>query len=206
MADVGARQTAAESENMPAAIDMTSLVHEHHAAVYRYACRLCGCSAEAEDLTQQTFLTAHQRLTQLREPARARAWLLAVVRSCFLKSLRRKRPAPAQNFDFNMDEVADRAPAVSHVDRDELYAALGELPDDFRLILLMFYFEELSYYEIAQELQLPIGTVMSRLSRAKRHLRNKLAPTWKLEPPSPALVRPALAPGFITASHARAVR
>jgi RNA polymerase sigma factor (sigma-70 family) len=170
-----------------AAVELTALVVAHHAAVYRYACRLCGCPTEAEDLTQQTFLIAHEKLHQLREAERACSWLLAVLRSCFLKSIRKPRPLPVQNVDFVVEEVAARAPDVEEVDREQLAAALAELPDEFLLVLLMFYFEELSYQQIAEELEIPIGTVMSRLSRAKGHLRRRLAPaeddTPKVAPP-----------------------
>jgi len=155
-------------------VDLTSLVREHHAVVYRYAFRLCGCSADAEDLAQQTFLVAHQKLQQLRDAAAARAWLLAVVRSCFLKSVRKPRPTPAADIGLLADEAAGGEGVVDAIDREELAAALDELPEEFRLALLMFYFEDLSYQQIAEQLQVPIGTVMSRLSRAKEHLRRRL--------------------------------
>jgi RNA polymerase sigma-70 factor (ECF subfamily) len=158
-------------------VDLSAVVLAHHAAVYSYACRLCGCPTEAEDLTQQTFLIAQQKLHQLREPERACSWLLAVVRNCFLKSVRKARPMPAQDVDLVMEHIADATPEVEHIDREELTAALAELPDEFRLVLLMFYFEELSYQAIAEQLDVPIGTIMSRLSRAKGHLRRRLAPT-----------------------------
>lgn len=173
-----------------AATDIASLVREHHADVYRYACRLAGCPIAAEDLAQQTFLIVHQRLDQLRDQARLRGWLLAIVRRCFLKSLRRTRPVAAQDLNLNVEEVADRTPNVSQVDREELHAALVELPDEFRVVLLMFYFEELPYHAIAAELEVPIGTVMSRLSRAKGHLRRKLAPSEMPKPRRPHAARP----------------
>src|SRR5205809_3355261 len=117
---------------------LNELVKEHHAVVYRYACRLCGCWAEAEDLTQQTFLIAHQELHQLREADRARAWLLAVVRSCFLKSVRKARPTPAEDIELLADEIRDSGSLVDAINREELSAALDELPEEFRLVLLMF--------------------------------------------------------------------
>jgi len=157
-------------------IDLTALVKEHHAVVYRYAARLCGCPVEAEDLTQQAFLIAHQKVHQLRAAVAARAWLLAVVRSCFLKSVRKPRPMPAADIDLLVNEAADNGSPVDPIDREELAAALDELPEEFRLVLLMFYFEELSYQQIAEQLEVPMGTVMSRLSRAKEHLRRRLAP------------------------------
>ncbi len=121
-------------------IDLPGLVKEHHAVIYRYACRLCGCPAEAEDLTQQTFLIAHQKLHQLRADAAARAWLLAVLRSCFLKSVRKPRPTPAADIDLLVNEAADNGSPAEPIDREELAAALGELSDEFLLVLLMFYF------------------------------------------------------------------
>lgn len=168
---------ASRNQSAPdlAAPDLTGLVRAHHAAVYRYACRLCGCPVEAEDLTQQTFLIAHRKLHQLREAEKACSWLLAVVRTCFFKSIRKSRPVAANVIDLNVDEVAE-TPEVDEVDREQLAAAMAELPDEFRLVVLMFYFEELTYQEIAAELEIPIGTVMSRLSRGKSHLRRRLAP------------------------------
>jgi RNA polymerase sigma-70 factor (ECF subfamily) len=160
--------------------------------IFRYACRLSGCPAEAEDLTQQTFLIAQQKLQQLREPERACSWLFAVVRSCFLKSLRKSRPIPAQDVDLVVEHVADKTPEVNEIDREELAAALAELPEEFRLVLLMFYFENLPYQEIAEQLDIPIGTVMSRLSRAKGHLRRRLAPAEATDSKPARVPRPML--------------
>ena len=180
MAERSASPTSADApipgSGLATEADFTALVVAHHAPLYRYAYRLCGCQAEAEDLTQQTFLVAQQKLHQLREADRAAAWLFAVLRSCFLKSLRKQRPSGGQAFDIEVEDLAVAAPDVDEIDREQLAAALAELPDEFRLVVLMFYFEELSYQEIAQQLNIPIGTVMSRLSRAKGHLRKRLSP------------------------------
>ena len=68
---------------------ITQLVHDHHVAVYRYAYRLVGSVPDAEDLTQQTFLIAQQKIEQIRDPGKVDRWLFAVLRSCFLKNRRR---------------------------------------------------------------------------------------------------------------------
>lgn len=172
---------------------LRQLIVAHSASLYRYAYRLTGQSADAEDLTQQALLLAQQKLHQLRQTDRAAAWLFAIVRSCFLKACR-KRQSMAQLGDWDVEEVVDEAPEIGHVDQEELGKALAELPDEFRLVVLMFYFEDLSYKEIAEQLELPIGTVMSRLSRAKGHLRCRLAD--EKPPPgaahrSPLSTRPA---------------
>ena len=153
--------------------DLAELARAHHAAVYRYAYRLCGNATEAEDLTQQTFLIAVRKVHQMREADRACSWLLAVVRSCFLKSLRKLRPVAVGGLEEEPEQT-DGTPELDEVDRERLTAALTDLPGEFRVVVLMFYFEELSYQEIASELEIPIGTVMSRLSRAKGHLRRRL--------------------------------
>jgi RNA polymerase sigma-70 factor (ECF subfamily) len=163
---------------------LAQLVAEYHAAVYRYAYRLSGSAADAEDLTQQTFLIAQQKLDQVREADRAGHWLLVVVRNAFLKSCRRRVPMPVGGLEIDIYSVPDRthdtnpadsaASVLDEIDVERLQAAIDELPDEFRLPLLMFYFEDASYRDIAEQLDIPPGTVMSRLSRAKSHLRRRL--------------------------------
>jgi RNA polymerase sigma-70 factor (ECF subfamily) len=159
--------------------DIVTLVTEHHAAVYRYAFRLTGSAVDAEDLVQQAFLLAHQRLAQLREASRAAGWLMAIVRNCFLKDKRRTRPSePLLDEPLGPDD--EEFP--DWVDPEQLQLALGQLPDEARAILLMFFFEDCSYKEIAESLNVPIGTVMSRLSRAKTRLRQLLTDTTQAKP------------------------
>lgn len=153
--------------------DQDRLVDEHLAAVYRYAFRLTGKTAEAEDLTQQTFLIAHQRIDQLRDPSRERSWLLTVLRRCFLKTCRRKKETLAGDLELELEHLPEVSDSESF-DEEALQIALDELPPDYRLVVVMFYFEHSSYKEIAEALELPIGTVMSRLSRAKSILRRRL--------------------------------
>ncbi|MEX0716263.1 MAG: sigma-70 family RNA polymerase sigma factor [Planctomycetaceae bacterium] len=153
-------------------IDLAMLVEEHYALVYRYACRLSGSACEAEDLTQQAFLTAQRKLDQLREPERAKGWLCAIVRNAYLKELRDGNGHAAVSLD-RVAEPADTENAP--IDREELQAALNELPEEFRTPLILFYFEEFTYREIAERMETPVGTVMSRLARAKSHLRERLA-------------------------------
>lgn len=168
---------AGGSECVPAAggIDVARIVAEHHATVYRYAFRLTGRVPEAEDLTQLTFLTAVRKLDQLREADRVVGWLLAVARNAYLKQNRRRQPAPASGLGLDLERLTWVEPSDGELDLEQLQPALDELPDEFKVVVLMYYFEECSYKQIAEELEVPIGTVMSRLSRAKSHLRAKLA-------------------------------
>jgi RNA polymerase sigma-70 factor (ECF subfamily) len=153
--------------------EIAQLVVDHQTVLYRYAYRLCGNSFDADDLTQQTYLLAHANLRQLRDPAGARSWLCAILRNCYLKSFRRWAPAPETDVGTSLAHLPQHADELP-IDGERLQAALDELPAEFKVVLLMFYFEDCSYREIAEQLQLPLGTVMSRLSRAKQHLRNRL--------------------------------
>jgi len=154
--------------------DLTQLVADHHAVLYRYAYRLTGSSADAEDLTQQVFLIAQTKLEQVRSQESVRAWLFAVLRNAYLKSHRKKIPLPAASLDFDVESIPAEPPTPDQIDGEELQAALDDLPAEFKVVLLLFYFEHRSYKEISEQLDLPIGTVMSRLSRAKGHLRARL--------------------------------
>ncbi len=153
--------------------DLREIVVRHHEAVYRYAYRLAGNQADAEDLTQQAFLVAQQRLSQVRDINKVLGWLFSVLRNCYLKSCRRNRKFLSDGVEVDIEQVPE-PPQREEIDEAELQLALAELPDEFRIVVLMFYFEDCSYKEIAARLEIPIGTVMSRLARAKGHLRQWL--------------------------------
>lgn len=153
--------------------DLAALVAEHYAAVFRYAFRLAGNQADAEDLAQQVFLAAQRKLDQLRGLEAARAWLFAILRNCFLASRRRPRPQ-ALGKELHWDELPEDAARPAAIDSELLQQALDALPDDYRMVVLMYYFEDCPYKEIAEQLDIPVGTVMSRLSRAKACLRTGL--------------------------------
>ena len=164
-----------EAEHPPAdSARLRQLVELHYSSIYGYAYRLSGSTAGAEDLTQQTFMIAQQKLYQVREENKVDRWLYTIARTCFLKSRRRKRPSAAVNFELNVDEIPQQLPEDSPFDEELLQQGLDQLGDEFRIVVTMFYFDELSYKEIAEQLGIPIGTVMSRLARAKGRLRHAL--------------------------------
>lgn len=154
------------------------LVDEHYESLYRYAYRLSGSAADAEDLTQETFCKAQGQLAQLRDPARAKAWLFRILRNAYLHQVRGERAHRLVALD-SVAEVPDAglepaAALLADVDPAQLQLALNELPESFRTPLLLYYFEEFSYRAIAEQMDLPLGTVMSRLARAKAYLRQRL--------------------------------
>jgi RNA polymerase sigma-70 factor, ECF subfamily len=157
-----------------AEFDIAQLVTANYQAVYRYAYRLCGTVADAEDLTQKVFLAAQGNLGQLRNIDSSRSWLFTILRNCFLRDRQRQRPITECDLSINIDHLSFDTSVDEEIEPELLQAALDEIPELSRLMLVMFYFEERSYREIAQDLALPIGTVMSRLARAKARLRTKL--------------------------------
>jgi RNA polymerase sigma-70 factor (ECF subfamily) len=156
------------------ALDLAKLVHAHHAELYRYAYRLSGSREDAEDLTQQVFLIAGEKGGQLRDEAATRSWLYTVLRHQFLKERRRKAPAAASAVSVELDGMPGAMRPESPVDGERLQSALNAMPLEFKVVLLLFFFEDLSYKEISRQLNIPMGTVMSRLSRGKDFLRRRL--------------------------------
>lgn len=149
------------------------LLADYHELVFRYAYRLTGCRSSAEDITQEVFLRAFKSIEQLRDPLAERGWLLAITRNEFARWC---RLAAAQRTTSVESDIQDRVESGDQdfERRDWVQAAMSQLPAEFRKVVLMFYFEQLSYTEIAESLVIPIGTVMSRLSRAKSHLKRCL--------------------------------
>lgn len=157
--------------------NLSELIEQHYSVLYRYAFRLSGSVADAEDLTQQTFLTAQQKLKQLRQPDQVRGWLFTILRNHFLKSVRRKSEVPLLVDD---PVTTDADVSDQEIESEQLQAALAELTEDFRIPIVLYYFNDFSYRQIADQLGIPVGTVMSRLSRGKRWLRNRLAASVSL--------------------------
>jgi RNA polymerase sigma-70 factor (ECF subfamily) len=152
------------------------LVDAHYAALYRYAYRLTGSAADAEDLTQEAFCKAQLNLAQLRDSQRAKPWLFSILRNAYLHRARAARHQRCIPLDF-VGDVAEPLPEpLPPVDAERLQQALDELPEGFRTPIILYYFEDFSYRDIAEQMDLPLGTVMSRLARAKAHLRSRLLP------------------------------
>lgn len=156
-------------------LDVDTLVDDHLVPLYRFAVRLSGSREDAEDLVQETFLIAHQKLHQLRDERTAFAWLLRILRSCRARQLERKPAALPLHAEDGIEDPRG-SDEIDEVDPERLAAVLAALPEEFREPLLLYYFEDLSYKEIADFVECPIGTVMSRLSRAKAYLRAQLMP------------------------------
>ena len=150
------------------------VVSELYAPVYRFALVLAESETEAADLTQETFLILCRQYEQVREPDKIKSWLFTTLRRMFFRTLRKRQARPevglnSQHQEPTVDPVGPRS-----VDAGTILSALSELEEDQRTVLELFYIADLSYKEISSTLKIPIGTVMSRLARAKERLRGAL--------------------------------
>jgi RNA polymerase sigma-70 factor (ECF subfamily) len=155
----------------------TQLVDANYASLYRFAFSLAKNQADACDLTQQTFFIWAMKGGSLRDTSKAKSWLFTTLYREFLRGRRRDLRSTALE-DLPPDEADPPAPEVDVVaamDAEVVITVLQEVDEVFRAPLTLFYLEDLSYQEIAEALDIPVGTVMSRLSRGKSQLRAILA-------------------------------
>lgn len=160
-----------------AADDFTQLVDAHYAPLYRFALSLAKNSSDACDLTQQTFFIWARKGDQLREADKAKSWLFTTLYREFLRGRRRAEHVTALEElpPGETDPAAPETDLAAGLDAGLVVEALQEVDEVYRVPLTLFYLEELAYKEIADALEVPIGTVMSRLSRGKAQLRAALA-------------------------------
>ena len=138
----------------------------------RHAMSLLYDRTDAEDLVQDCLETALAKKSTLEDHARLRGWLLAILNNLFLMRLRSKsRRGTALAIDDFADDLAASVPPEDRDTATDLARAMGKLSAEHRQILLLINLEGLSYEEVAESLAIPIGTVMSRLARARQRLR-----------------------------------
>ncbi len=164
--------------------EFEALAGPHLDALYRTALRMTGESASAEDLVQESVLRAFRSFGRFERGTNFRAWIFTILTNQYINEYRRKGKGPALT-DFAESEPAGAEEPVhltaEDVERlaehlgDEARKALGKVPPEFRIVFLLSTFEEMSYKEISQVVGIPMGTVMSRLFRARGILREELA-------------------------------
>lgn len=181
------------------------LVLTHQDMIYNHACAILGDPASAEDVTQETIIKAFQKLSGFRGGT-FRSWLLKIATNSAYDMMRRSKRRPIQPLlpdDEYGDEVespawlADPSASVEEsAERNEearyIYKVLDELPEVYRSVLTLIDLYEFDYMEAAQSLQVPIGTVKSRLARARLQMQAKLRETHYAILPMPHVVRDAV--------------
>lgn len=152
------------------------------ARLYNFAHWLTQDRLEAEDLVQETYLKALKGFASFQQGTNFRAWMYKILRNTFLTSRTGLKTSMNASLDDEDESVAEpvtketpESVLLAHVDRQAIESALEKLPVNFREIVLLCDVEEMSYQEIADTLAVPIGTVMSRLSRARKAMRELLA-------------------------------
>jgi RNA polymerase sigma-70 factor (ECF subfamily) len=155
------------------------LVMTYQHRVFGVALRMLGNRAEAEDVAQEAFVRAHRALGAFRGDAKLSTWLYAITSRLCLNRLASGERRMARQGDDALLRLSDAGPRPdAALERRELETALGraiaELPEDRRIVVVLRDLEGLSYEEIAQVLELELGTVRSRLHRARAELKEKL--------------------------------
>lgn len=157
-------------------MDYEQIVDLHHENLYRFAFSLAGNADDAAELTQETYVRLLTKGGQLRDRAKVKTWLFTTLYRVFTGW--RRHATRFQHLEIV--SVEHELPAVTpgiadEVDGESVMETALELEERFRAPLVLYYLQSLSYREIAQVLDVPIGTVMSRLSRGKDILRQRMA-------------------------------
>ncbi len=148
---------------------------EQRTAMYRVALSWCNEPALADDLVQETTLTALDKLDQLKDDARLEAWLYRILNNCWLGYLRKNRPTvDIDNMILDNGEEPPEQSLQQHQVSMRVRHAISQLPMGQRQVLTLVDLQELSYKEVSEALDIPIGTVMSRISRARQGLKEVL--------------------------------
>ena len=191
VSDRAQEQQQAKSENIPSE-DFEAGVLAQLDSLYRTARRMTSSQQEAEDLVQETMLKAFRFAHTYQPGTNLRAWLFRILNTSAINRYRKQASHPTttslpEGEDFYLyNRIKDltgqelnigaEEEVLSHYLDEDVYNALNELPPNFRMAVILADIEGLSYKEIAEALNIPIGTVMSRISRARRQLQRSL---WK---------------------------
>jgi RNA polymerase sigma-70 factor (ECF subfamily) len=177
--------------------------------LYSYAMVLTRNHAEAEDLVQETYVRAIPPMGRLRTGSNMKGWLFTILRNVWLNQSRERGKDPQmiaiQAGDVVANSIAEPSKDshglyVTKMETEQVRRAILELPPDFREVLLLREYEDLSYQKIANILDCPVGTVMSRLGRARAKLRTLLSAT--LMGPNSSQLRGAKSMVAITTARA----
>lgn len=167
--------------------EFAALLEPHFDGLFGYSLRMCGERCDAEDLLQEATYRALRGFSGFSPGTNFKAWMFRIVTNTFISRHRRKKHAPTAVADLEsvvdptsaleeelFDADTDWESAIGDAVEDEVRAALAELPPEFRAPLLLSCLGGLRYKEIALALEVPIGTVMSRLFRARQRMRRSL--------------------------------
>jgi RNA polymerase sigma-70 factor, ECF subfamily len=155
--------------------DFENAVNSFYEGLYRFAYSLTGNSDDASELTQETFARFLAKHGQIRDNEKIKSWLSTTLYRTFLGWKRKETRHPHVELSLVEDELPALSPAtLDKLESEFVNEALLQIEERYRVPVALYYFEQLSYLEISEVLEIPIGTVMSRLSRGKELLRKSL--------------------------------
>jgi RNA polymerase sigma factor (sigma-70 family) len=161
---------------MPSAEQFEAIVCEYYEPLFRFAMSLTRAEADARDLTQQTFYVWATKGHQLRDISKVKTWLFTTLHRAFLEGRRRQTRFPHDD----LEEVSNELPAPSpdlpnQMDSSRVLSALAKVDEIYQAAVALFYLDDCPYKDIALILEVPIGTVKSRIARGISQLRQILA-------------------------------
>ena len=175
------------------------LAGSHVKFLYNLAWRYTGNNYDAEDLVQETFYIGFKNYGQLRDDSKIKSWLFTILRNTYLKSRRQYSRIQSAEYDDGFDYISELENAAEKIDvaaayerkveSEQIQLLLAELPEKYQSPLLLYYMSEMSYQKISETLDLPMGTVMSRLSRGKQILKKKILRSHMLGPDSSKVIQ-----------------
>ncbi len=155
--------------------EFQNLVDEHYQALYRFAYSLAKNPDRASDLVQQTFCVWAKKNHQLKDRSKAKTWLFTTLYREQLNYSRRNTKFPQQDIDELDYQLSSESQDAGRIlDAQRAVSLLHSLEENYRAPLSLFFLEQHSYKEIATILDIPIGTVMSRIARGKKQLRDSM--------------------------------
>jgi RNA polymerase sigma-70 factor (ECF subfamily) len=177
---MGASAMAIDAESRNEKFEAVAL--EHIDSIYRFALSMAENESDASDLVQDTYLRAYRFFDKFEEGTNCKAWLITILRNTFINTIRRSKRHPQM---VHLSEMEERGLDLSvegdpeewisdDLFSDDVSAAIDSLPAVYRNVVLMADVEGLSYKEISDTVDCPIGTVMSRLCRGRRLLKKRL--------------------------------
>lgn len=167
--------------NAAARKEFKKLAYPHMALLYNVALKYCGNEFDAEDIVQETYLMAFDKFHQLRDKSKCKPWLLTILRNNFLKTYHKNKgqqklsqPDYVYHLKSSLEAESPDDILAEASSRTVIQKAVNQLPEKYKTILILYYMQQLRYKEIAKALDIPMGTVMSRLTRARHALKSIL--------------------------------
>lgn len=169
------------------------LAEQQEKFMYNVALKYTGSRYDAEDLVQETMYLGLINFHQLREEDRFKSWIFTILRNQYFKSLRQSKIKQMSEFDERIEYVGELERVSEQIDIEAAYdkkteaetlaKLVSRLPEQYKAVMILYFMEEFSYQQIADDLEIPIGTVMSRLSRGKQLLKKALLRELDFEVP-----------------------